>query len=214
MGDGTAERIDAGRERAGQRTGVLPGGKGIDCVETVLKNRAGGIEEGISEGDGLRKVDIERPNEMFAVDVEVGDGDGGMVGDFAFEREAGLLHARSDEIGGKGGNVVSDALGEPSRKTASSRGYGATCQRVGIRGKDLMVVIVAVVEKKLGVGDAVVGGDGGVVYLRNANVEEAVAATDDEWSSLAEGIGKSGARAEIVRVERNFAGGWEKRVGE
>src|ERR1700722_204978 len=45
--DGAAERIDARRKRAGERTSVLPGSEGIDGVVAVLKNGAGGIEDGI-----------------------------------------------------------------------------------------------------------------------------------------------------------------------
>ena len=48
----------------------------------------------------------------------------------------------------------------------------ATYQRVGICGKNLVVVIVGVIEKDLSVGDAVLGGDRGVVDLRNADVED------------------------------------------
>ena len=70
-----------------------------------------------------------------------------------------------------------------------------------------MAVIVGIVQKDLRVGDAVLGGDGGVVDLRNANVKNSIAGADDEWVGLADGIGQSGARAEIVGFERNFAGG-------
>ena len=211
--DGASERIDARREWAGQRLGVLPGGEGIDGVVAVLKDRAGGIEDGIGEGDRRREIDVERADEMFAVNVEIGDGDGGVAGDFAFESEAGLLHARGDEVRGEGGNIVGDAFGESGGKVAgSSGGERAAYQRVGIGGKDLMVVVVGVVEKDLSVGDAVFGGDGGVVDLRNADVEESIAGADDERVGLADGIRESGARAEVVRIEGNFAGGWEQWV--
>jgi len=46
----------------------------------------------------LREIDVEGADEMLAVDVEIGDGDGGVVGDFAFESETGLLDARGDEV--------------------------------------------------------------------------------------------------------------------
>jgi hypothetical protein len=38
--DGAAERIDAGREGAGQRLGELPGGEGVDGVVAALKDGA------------------------------------------------------------------------------------------------------------------------------------------------------------------------------
>jgi len=73
----------------------------------------------------------------------------------------------------------------------------------------LMVVVVGVVEEELSVTDAVFGGDGGVVNLRNADVEESIAGTDHERAALADGIRDSGARAKVVRIEGNFAGGRE-----
>ena len=63
-----------------------------------------------------------------------------------------------------------------------------------------MAVIVVVIEEDLSVGNAVFGGDGRVVDLRNANVEETVAAADDERAIVTEGIGKSDARADVVRI--------------
>ena len=47
---------------------------------------------------------------MFTVNVQIREGDRGLAGDFAFEREADLLHARSDEVGSEGGDFVGDAL--------------------------------------------------------------------------------------------------------
>ena len=98
LGDGTSERIDARGKCAGRRLRVLPGGEGIDGVVAVLKYRAGGIEDGISERDRLRKVDIESADEMFAVDVKIGDSDSGVAGNLALEGEAGLLDARRDKV--------------------------------------------------------------------------------------------------------------------
>ena len=69
------------------------------------------IEDGVAEGHGLREIDVESSDEMFAMDVEIGEGDGGVVGDFFFESDAGLLDARSDEVGGEGGNVAGDGVG-------------------------------------------------------------------------------------------------------
>ena len=147
---------------------------------------------------------------MFAVDVEIGDGDGGVAGDFALEGEAGLLHARGDEVGSEGGNIVGDALGESGGQAAGGRGgERAAHNRIGIHGKNLIVVVVGIVEKDLRIGDSVFGGDGGVVDLRNADVEDPIAGADDERAGLAEGISESGARAEVVRIEGNFAGGRE-----
>src|ERR1022692_113092 len=209
LGDGPPEWIDAGREWAGQRSGVLPGGEGIDRVVSALKDGAGGIKKGIVEGDRLRQVDVKRANQMFAVDVEIGSGDGGLAGDLALEREAALLHARGDEVSGEGGDVVGDALRESGGKTARDGNNRAADQRVGIGRKDLMAVIVGIIQKDLSVGDAVIGGDGGVVDLGNGDVEESVAGADDQRMRLAEGIGESGARAEVVGLEGNFAGGRE-----
>ena len=139
----------------------------------------------------------------------IGGGNGGLAGNLAFEREAGLLHARGDEVGGERRDVIGDALSESRREIARSGNNWATYQRVGISGKDLMVVIVGVVQKDLSVGDAVIGGDGGVVDLGNADVEESVADADDQGMRFADGVGQPGARGEVVGVERNFAGGRE-----
>ena len=77
----------------------------------------------------------------------------------------------------------------------------------------MMVVIVRVVEEDAGVGDAIFSGDDRVVNLRNADVEQSVAGADDERVSLANGVGESDAGAEVIRLERNFAGWWEEWVG-
>ena len=75
-----------------------------------------------------------------------------------------------------------------------------------------MAVIVVVIEEDLSVGDAIFRGDGGVVDLRNANVEETVAAADDERTIVTDGIGKSDAWSDVERIERNLAGDGEKGI--
>ena len=150
---------------------------------------------------------------MFAVNVEIGNRNGRMADHFAFERQAGLLHARSYKVGGESGDVVGDALRESSGEIARSGNNRATYQRVGISRKDLMAVIVGIIQKDLSVGDAVVGGDGGVVNLRNANVKNSIAGADNKRVGLADGVGEPGTRAEVVGFEGNFAGGREQRVG-
>src|SRR5260370_32399401 len=155
----------------------------------------------MSASERVREVQVECANEMFTVDVQIRDRDGGVVGDFALESEAGLLDTRGDEVGGKGGDVVGDALSESGGKRARGRHDGAGDQRIGIRGKGLVVVILRVVEEDLRVGDAVFGGHDGVVDLRNADVEQSVAGTDDERVRAAEGVSESDAWAEDVRLE-------------
>ena len=124
-----------------------------------------------------------------------------------------MLHARSDKVRSEGGHIVGNAFGKSGGKIARSAGWGAANQRIRIDGEDLMVVVVpGVVEKNLRVGNAVFGGDGGVVDLRNADVKNAVAAANDERMIFTNGVGQSAARAEIVRIERNLAGGREQRI--
>src|ERR1039458_5266979 len=139
---------------------------------------------------------------MFAMDVEIGNGDGRLACDFALERETGLLHARGDEVESESGNVIGDALRESGGDVARGGNHRAAHQRVGIGGKDLVVVVVGVVKKELSVGDAVIGGDGGVVDLGNADIEDSKAGADDQRSALADGVGESGARAEVVEIGR------------
>ena len=62
LGDRASERIDAGRQGAGERAGELPGGEGIDRVVAALKDRTGGIEDGIGQRDRLRQ-DLRRARE-------------------------------------------------------------------------------------------------------------------------------------------------------
>src|ERR1017187_1208976 len=150
---------------------------------------------------------------MFAVDVKIGNRDGGMAGDFAYESEAGLLHARGHEVGGERGNIVGDALSESGGQIARCGHDRASYERVGISGEDLVVVIVGVVEENLCVADAIFSGDGGVVNLRDAHVEQSVTGADDQRMSFAKRISQSGARAEVVWIERYFAGRREQRVG-
>src|SRR5580692_2854517 len=136
---------------------------------------------------------------MFAMNVEIRDRDGGLAGDFALEGEAGLLHARSNKVGGEGRHVVGHALAKSAGKIARSGGRKrAANQRVGIRGKDLMVVVVGSVKKNLSVSDAILGGDGCVIDLRNADVEQSIAGADYQGVSPADGIGQSSSRAEVV----------------
>ncbi len=210
--DRSAERIDARRKRAGGRNGVLPGGEGIDRVVSALEDGAGGIENGIGKGARRRQIYVESADQVFTVHIEIRDGDGSLVRDFAFQGEAHLLHPRGDEVGGESRNVIGDALREPGGKIAGRGSQRATYQRIGVGGEDLMVVEVGVVEKNLRVADAVLGGDGRVVDLRNANVEHSITRADDERVRPAEGVGESGARAEVVRIEGNFARGREQRI--
>src|SRR5271166_4809941 len=114
---------------------------------------------------------------MFAVDVQIGDGNGGLLGYFALDSKAGLLHARSYEVGGEGGNVVGDTLGESDWETARCGSERAGYEWVGIGRKDLVFVIVGVLEEQLSVGNAVIGCDGGVVDLGNADEEQSIAGT-------------------------------------
>ena len=58
-----------------------------------------------------------------------------------------MLYARSNEVGSEGGDVVGDALGESRGQRAGRRIERATDQRVRIRGEDLVVVVVRVVEE-------------------------------------------------------------------
>ena len=147
---------------------------------------------------------------MFAVHIEIRNRDGSVSGDFALESQAGLLHPRSHKVGRECRHVVGHALRESGGKIARSCGRErAVNQRVGISGKDLMVVIVGSVKKKLSVGHAVLRGDGGVVDLRNADVEQSITRANHQRMSLADGIGESRSRSEIVRIERDLAGGRE-----
>ncbi len=109
--DGPAQWIDAGREGAGEGLGELPSREGVDCVESAGAGTCR-IEDRVVEGDGLREIDVQGTDEMFAMDVEIGERDGSVVSDFFFESDAGLLDSRSDEVGGEGGNVAGDTLGE------------------------------------------------------------------------------------------------------
>src|SRR5579864_9817716 len=144
---------------------------------------------------------------MFAVDVEVGEGDGGVVGDFFFERDAGLLDAGSDEIRCEGGDVAGDALGESRGQHAVGGIERAAYQRIGVRGEYLAVEVMIVVKEYAGVGDAVFGGDGGVIDLGDADVEESVSGADDQRTGVADGVGESDAGGEVVGVVGNFSGG-------
>src|SRR5579864_5555770 len=137
-----------------------------------------------------------------------------MADDFFFQREAGLPHAGSHEVGGEGGEIIGNSLGESGGQRAARRVKRAGHERIGIVGEDLSVVVVRIVEKKAGVGDAVFGLDDRVVDLRDADEEEAVSGADNEGASVAEGVSESGARREVVGFEGNFAGGWKQRIGE
>src|SRR5450755_4306914 len=64
--DRAAQRVDAGRRGAVEGTGELPGRKRIDSVVAAREHGAGGIEDGISGRDGLREVDIQRADQVFA----------------------------------------------------------------------------------------------------------------------------------------------------
>lgn len=77
-----------------------------------------------------------------------------------------------------------------------------------------MVVVVAVVEKKLGVGDSILRLNGRVIDLRNSHEEDAISRADEQRAFAAEGIGEPGVRGEIIRLKRNFAGRREQRIGQ
>ena len=110
--DGPAERIDARWPGTGQRAGKLPGGEGIDRVVAAGENGAGGIEYGVSQRGGLREIYVERTDQVFSTNIEQGQGNRSVADHFLFQSQAGLLHARGDEVGGKGGDCFRDALGK------------------------------------------------------------------------------------------------------
>ena len=157
--DGSAERIDARWPGTGQRAGKLPGREGIDSVVAADENGAGGIENGVSERGGLREIYVERADQVFSTNIEQGQGHRGAAHHFLFQSQAGLLHARSDEVRGKGGNSFRDALGKSRGERAGCGIKRTTYQRIGISGEDLVVVIIRVVEEEAGVGDTVFGFD-------------------------------------------------------
>ena len=69
------------------------------------------------------------------------------------------MHPRGDEIGCKSGDTVGDTRGESGWQGAGSSDERTAHERIGIGGKDLVVVVVSVVEEEAGIGDAVFGGD-------------------------------------------------------
>ena len=74
--------------------------------------------------------------------VHVGDSAGEAVGDFALEVQAGLVHARRDEIGREGGDIGAEVAGRrvrAARKTWISSGSSAS--GVGICGENLVIVV-------------------------------------------------------------------------
>src|SRR5271170_725907 len=202
--DGPAQGIDAGWERAGLRLRELPGREGIDGVVSVFEDGTGGIKDGISQCNRLRKIDVEGADKVLAVNIKIGDSDCGFAGDLALESKAGLLHARRDEIRRESRDIVSDALRKSGWKITGRGRERAGEQRVRIDRKGRVVGEVRVVEKDLGVSDAIFRRDGGVVDLRNPDVKDSVAGANDEWMSLAEGIGESGARPEVAGIVGNL----------
>ena len=59
---------------------------------------------------------------------------------------------------------------------------------------------MSVVEEDAGIGDAVFGGDGGIVDLWDADVEEPVSRADDERAGVADGVRESDAGGEIIGI--------------
>jgi len=135
-------------------------------------------------------------------------------GHFFFERQAGLLYARGHEVGSEGGNLVRDTLGESRGQRARGGHERTSYQRIGVGGKNLVVVVIGIVEEDLCVGDAVFGLDGRVIDLRDAHEKNAVSGANHEGASLAERIGQSGARGEVVGLERDPARRWKQGVRE
>jgi len=78
----------------------------------------------------------------------------------------------------------------------------------------LTVIVVVVVEKYLGVIDAVFGGDGGVIDLRDADVEDSVTGADDERVGFADGVSESGTGGEIVRMKGTLPEGGNNGLDE
>ena len=98
---------------------------------------------------GCGKIHVERADQVFAANVEQRDRDRGVVDHFLFQSDAGLLHARGDEVSGEGGDVVGDALRKSCGQRAVRGIQRTTHQRVGISGEDLVVVVIGVVEEEL-----------------------------------------------------------------
>src|SRR5882757_6285306 len=111
---------------------------------------------------------------MFAVHVEIGNGNGGVAGYFALQRDTGLLHARSDKVGSKGGDSVSDALSESCGQRTCSGHDRAGDQGIGISRENLLVIIMRIVKEDAGICDSVLRGHNRVVDLGDAYIEQSI----------------------------------------
>ena len=70
FGDRTSERVNAWRPRTRQRASELPSRERINGVVAAFESRARGIEDGIRERNWLRKVHVERADEMLSADIQ------------------------------------------------------------------------------------------------------------------------------------------------
>ena len=79
--------------------GDLPGRERCDRVVSAKEVCAGFVVDRIGEVDWNGQVEVASADQILAVDIHVGDSTGETVGEFALPVEAGLMHARCDEVG-------------------------------------------------------------------------------------------------------------------
>lgn len=132
-----------------------------------------------------------------------------VIHNFFFQRDVRLLHPWRHEIRRKRRNFVSDPLRESSRQRAICRVQRTIDERIGIRRKYLVVVVIAGAQEEIGVGDSVFRLDDRVVDLRNADIEDAVSRARDQRSLVPKGIRQPRTGGKIVRLERNFSRWWK-----
>src|SRR5271165_2423181 len=128
------------------------------------------------------------------------------MGHFLLEAEAGLLHLGRLEVRGERGDSSLRKLRQTWRQGARGRTERTIHQGIWILRKDLMIVVVGIIQEEIGGGEPVIGRNGGSINLRNASVEPAVSPSHYERPLVAERVCYTHARSVIIRAEGNLTG--------
>src|SRR3974390_133403 len=89
---------------------------------------------------------------------------------------------------------------------ADARAGSTIYQRIGISREYLSVVVIHVVEKKIGGSYSVPSCNGGEIHLGDAREDNALTGANDERPLVADGISQSGAWGEVQIIGRHTSG--------
>src|SRR5205085_6174285 len=113
----------------------------------------------IGDSGWRRQIDVAGADQIFTVNIHIGNTGGKAVRDLTLNVQASLLHFGSLEIVREGRNVACQMGCNCVRRRAEGGMQRTIDQRIRILGKDQVVVEIGVIQEKMRPGETAVGGN-------------------------------------------------------